>query len=172
MTPLDNRRWNTEFTIDQILQAPEKWNDDYFVEVDLKFPQCLHFRLPLAPKKLLLWLSSSAKTFGTKPKLVGTLSNKSRSFIEAKLKFLCETWFGCQKTHRVCKFKQGSWLCVYMQQKLPSPNQLNFILQKNMNKLMSNACSVKTMEKEEKATEYEVCAQPSTSRNVCSQSSS
>ena len=67
MMPLDNYRWNTEITIEQILQTSENSSNGYFVEVD---PQCLHDlhkRLSLATEKLIIrpsWLSPFAKFFG------------------------------------------------------------------------------------------------------------
>ena len=88
MMPLDNYKWNTEITIEQILQTSENSSFGYFVEVNLKYPQYLHDLhngLPLAPEKLIIrssWLSPFAKSFGNKPnrtpKLVETLlDNKS-----------------------------------------------------------------------------------------------
>ena len=54
MMPVDNYRWNTEITIEQILQTSETSSVGYYVEVDLKYPQYLHDLhngLPLAPEK-------------------------------------------------------------------------------------------------------------------------
>ena len=86
MMLLDNYKWNTEITIEQILQTSEKSSVGYFVEVDLKYSQYLHDLhngLPLAPEKLIKrssWLSPFAKSFVIKPnktpKLVETLLEK------------------------------------------------------------------------------------------------
>ena len=102
--PLDNYKWNTEITIEQILQTSENSSVGYFVEVDLKYPQYLHDLhngLPLAPEKLLMrssWLSPFAKSSGIKPnktpKLVETLLDKKNCLSLRKFEVLCETWFG------------------------------------------------------------------------------
>ena len=71
MMPLGNYKWNTEVTIEQVLQTSENSNIGYFVEVDLKYPphlHDLHNGLPLAPEKLIIrpsWLSPFAKSFGS-----------------------------------------------------------------------------------------------------------
>ena len=51
MMPLDIYRWNTEITVEQILQTSENSNVGYFEKVDLEYPQYqhdLHNGLPLA----------------------------------------------------------------------------------------------------------------------------
>ena len=72
MMPLGNYKWNTEITIDEILQTSEESSVGLFVEVDLEYSPHLHDihnGLPLAPEKLSIqssWLSPYAKSFNIK----------------------------------------------------------------------------------------------------------
>ena len=81
----DNYKWNTEITIEQILQTSENSSVGYFLEVDLKYPQYLHDLnngLPLAPEKLIRRfsrLSPFAKPFGIKPNKTPKLVESRRS---------------------------------------------------------------------------------------------
>ena len=120
MMPVDNYRWNTEITIEQILQTSENSSVEYFVEVDLKYPQYLHdlhTGLPSAPEKLIIrssWLPPFAKSFRIKPnktpKLVETLLDKKNYVSHYEiLKFYVKHGLVFDKLHRVCEFEQSKW---------------------------------------------------------------
>ena len=157
MMPLDNYRWNTEITIEQILQASENSSVGYFVEVDLKYPQYLHDLhngLPLAPENLIIrspWLSPFAKSFGIKPnktpKLVETLLDKKNYVCHCEnLKFYVKHGSFTDKIHRVFEFEQSKGLGVYIGINTVMRKQAKNDFEKNFYKLMSNACFGKTME--------------------------
>ena len=156
MIPLENYRWNTEITIEQILQTSENSSVGYFVEVDLKYPQYLHDLhngLPLAPEKLIIrssWLSPFAKSFGIKPnktrKLVEKLLDKKNYVCHYEnLKFYVKHGLVVGKLHRVCEFEQSKWLVVYIEKNTVMRKQTKKDFEKNFYKLMSNARFGKTM---------------------------
>ena len=157
MMPLDNYKWNTEITIEQILQTSENSSVGYFVEVDLKYPQYLHDLhngLPLAPEKLMIrssWLSPFAKSFGIKPnktpKVVETLLDKKNYVCHYEiLKFYVKHGLVVDKLHRVCEFEQSKLLGVYIEKNTVMRKQAKNDFEKNFYKLMSSACFGKTME--------------------------
>ena len=127
MMPLGNYKRNSVITLDQILATPEDSNVDYFVGVDLKYPQHLHDShngLPLAPEKLCIrssWLSPFAKTFGLKsnktPKLVETLFDNKIMCHYEKLQFYVNHALVVDKLHQVCEFEQRKRLGVYIEKK-------------------------------------------------------
>ena len=140
--PLDKYKWNTEITIEQILQTSENSSVGYFVEVDLKYTQYLHDLhngLPLAPEKLIIrssWLSPFAKSFGIKPnktpKLVETLLDKKNYVCHYEnLKFYLKHGLVVDKLHRVCEFEQSKWLGVYIEKNTVMRKQAKNDFEKN-----------------------------------------
>ena len=166
MMPQRNYRWNSETTVNQILETPESSDLWYFVEVDLKYPQHLHDLhnvLPLAPEKRTIrssWLSPFAQSFGIKPnktpKLIETLLDKKNYVCHYEnLKFHINQGLIVKKLHRVCEFQQ--MLGVYIEKNTVIRKQATKDFEKNYYKLMSNVCSGKTMENLRKRSKLKLC---------------
>ena len=171
MMPLGNYKWNTEITIDEILQTSEESSVGYFVEVDLEYPPHLHDihnGLPLAPEKLSIqssWLSPYAKSFNIKvnktPKLVETLLNKKKYVCHYQnLKFYVKHGLKVSNLHRVCAFQQSKWLGVYIDKNTVMRKQATNDFEKNFYILMSNACFGKTMENLRKRSRIKFVSTP------------
>ena len=157
MIPMGNYKWNIAITLQQILDTSADADVGFFVEVDLLYPKELHDihnGLPLAPEKrqiLPQGFSAYAKSFGLKPnnvpKLVETLFDKQNCVCHYEnLKFHVKHGLVVEKLHRVCEFSQSKWLGVYIEKNTSMCKQAENDFKKFFFKLMSNACSGKTMD--------------------------
>ena len=171
MMPRGNYRWNSGITVKQILETPESSNIEYFVEVDLKYPQHLHDLhngLPLAPEERTIrssWLSPFAQSFGIKPnktpKLIETLLDKKNYVCHYQnLKFYIKHGLIVEKLHRVCEFQQSQWLGVYIEKNTVMRKQATNDFEKNFYKLMSNAFFGKMMENLRKRSKVKFVSNP------------
>ena len=101
---------------------------DYILEVDLEYPDELHYLhndYPLAPEKLAIsyytlsnYCKKIADKYGIKvgdvKKLVPNLSNKSNYFLHYRnLQLYLSLGMKLTKVHKVLKFNQSDWMKIY-----------------------------------------------------------
>ena len=183
MMPVGNNRWNKKIAIEQILQKFGNSSVRYFVEVDLKYPQYLHYLhngLPSAPGKLIIrsrWLSPFAKSSGIKPnktpKLVETLLDKKHYVCHYEnLKIYVKHGLVVDKIHCVRKYEQSKWLGVYIEKDTIMRKQAKNDFEKKFYKLMSNACFVKTVENLRKRSVLKMVSNPQQGETIAQRATS
>ena len=119
-SPLSEFAFNTEVTIQEVLDTPDNASVGYFVEVDLSYPPGLHDDhrdFPLAPTKYIVeeeWLgeyqliSKEQHNLPTSQvkKLLQTFFDKERSVVHYNLlKLYIELGLVIRKVHRVLQFR-------------------------------------------------------------------
>jgi len=141
--PLCDITWDTDVSIDQVLETADDNETGYIVEVDVSYPRELH-----ETHKDLPFLPVRAN------KLLATLYDKSHYVVHyVTLKQAVENGLIVTKLYKTLKFKQSRWIQPYInlntQMRIKATN--NF--EKDFYKLMNNAVFGKTMENVRKRVE-------------------
>jgi hypothetical protein len=129
-----------------------------FLEVDLEYPRELHDAhndFPLCPERMSVpreWLSKYAddlagKHYAECEKLVPNLKDKTRYWIHYRnLKFALGHGLKLTRVHRVIEFEQEAWMKPYIDFNTAMRAGAKNDFEKDLYKLMNNACFGKTME--------------------------
>jgi hypothetical protein len=148
-------KWNEP----RIMAMSDDADDGAFFCVDLEYPAQIHDEhneFPLCPERMSIpyeWLSSYQKELQPKnkyticEKLVPNLRNKSQYWIHYRnLKFALSHGLKLKAIHNVIEFKQRAWMKPFIDfnTKMRADSKSDF--QKDLFKLMNNACFGKTME--------------------------
>jgi hypothetical protein len=149
--------WNAE----RIIALPDDADTGAFLEVDLEYPAELHDShndFPLCPERLSPpeeWLSPYARSvlsltnskYTPCEKLVPNLNNKTKYWIHYRnLKFALQHGLKLTAIHRIIEFTQESWMKPYIDYNTQKRAVAKSDSEKDLYKLMNNACFGKTME--------------------------
>jgi hypothetical protein len=129
----------------------------YILEVDIDYPDHLHDAhndYPLAPESVLIthdMLSPFCLSFESKHvdcrKLVPNLRNKTKYVVHYRnLQLYVQLGMIVTKIHRVLQFSQKPWMKPYIDFNTTKRQNAKNDLEKDLFKLMNNACFGKTME--------------------------
>ena len=133
----------------------------YFFEVDLDYPHQLHDDhndYPLAPEATIItpdmlssYTRNLAELLNYKPttckKLAPTLTSKTNYVLHSRnLRFYLEHGLILTKIHRALKFNQSCWMKPYIEFNTASRTLATTEFEKNLYKLLNNACFGKTIE--------------------------
>ena len=141
--PVNKLKWindTSKFKEDFIKNYNEESDEEYFLEVDVQYPEKLHELrndLPFLPKRMKI---EKVK------KLVTNLYDKTEYDIHIRnLKQLLNQGLSFKKVHSVIKLNQKAWLNPYIDKntRLKQKAKINF--EKEIFKLMNNAVFRKTM---------------------------
>ena len=139
----------------------EKSDTEYFLEVDLEYPNNLHKLhndYPLAPEKLAVssdMLSKYCKKIADKykikagdvKKLIPNLGNKIKYVLHYRnLQLYLSLGMRLTKIHRILKFKQSDWMKKYIDFNTEKRKNVDNDFEKDFFKLMINSVYGKTME--------------------------
>lgn len=164
LLPYDNYRWLApceveNFSINEV-EVDGKYG--YILEVDLKYPQHLHYEhndYPLAPEQQKIFFadlspysqkcytdSSGSKTYSSK-KLMTTLEDKKNYVIHIKnLKLYTELGMVCEKIHKVLQFEQKAFIEPFIMKCTDKRRKAKTDFDKALFKKISNSCYGKTIE--------------------------
>nr|WP_253308882.1 DNA polymerase [Rickettsia endosymbiont of Ceutorhynchus assimilis] len=153
--PTGNFKW---LDVDEIqnldyLKLNKNSNTGYIFEVDLVYPEDLHYRhneLPFCPESFAPEGSKIKKlipNFNRKEKYVIHLQNLQQA-LQHGLKL--------EKIHRVLTFNQSPWLKIYIDLNTAKRNAASNKFEKDFFKLMNNAVFGKTMENVEKRVDIKL----------------
>ena len=153
----DKREWtddNAQEILHRILNTPDDDPVGYIVEVDLSYPDNLHYLhsdFPLAPTKEAIdecWLSvyqsdlladMQIKKPPQVKKLIQTLLDKQNYTLHYQtLKLYVELGLVVTKLHRVLSFKQEKWLAPYVKLNTEKRKQAKNKFEEDFYKLMVN----------------------------------
>ena len=148
----------TTWTSERVLALADDAAHGAFLEVDLEYPEEIHDShndFPICPERMSVprtWLSPYADaalgaTYAECEKLVPNLRNKTRYWIHYRnLKFALRHGLRLKAVHRVIEFEQTSWMKPYIDFNTTMRTAAKNDFEKDMFKLMNNACFGKTME--------------------------
>ena len=164
--PYKDLKFETDVSLDQILNTSDDNETGYFIECDLHFPEEIHEKLkeyPPCPENILPkleWFSEYQKTVGkitgsiranekysATPKLIPHLMDHKNYVIHYRnLKFIKDLGVEIKKVHNVISFSQKNWLAEYINFNTEKRKQASNDFEKDFFKLMNNAVFGKTME--------------------------
>ena len=148
-------------TEEQIMKM--KWNSKkgWILEVDLEYPEELHYAhndYPLAPEKKVIspeqmleyqrrLMADLDVTMPNTEKLVLTLEDKEKYVVHYKnLQFYLSQGMRLKKVHRVIEFDQEPWMEPYIRMNTEFRKQAKSDFETDFYKLMNNSVFGKTME--------------------------
>lgn len=164
--PHSNFKWVNDLTTKQVEDLCTQWSDEssvgYTLEVDLHYPVHLHdihSDYPLCPNhsciseeeispysKDALDISGCKFNKGNR-KLVCDLKDKTKYVVHiAALKLYLSLGLQLKKVHRAIRFTQKCWLKDYINFNTQKRATCTHNYEKDMYKLLNNACFGKTME--------------------------
>ena len=150
-----------------------KWNSKkgWIVEVDLKYPEELHYAhndYPLAPEKKVIRNEKMSEyqqrlmadldlTMLNTEKLVLTLEDKEKYVVRYKnLQFYLRQGMRLKKVHRVIEFNQEPWMEPYIRMNTEFRKQAKSDFETDFYKLMNNSVFGKTTENLRNPTDVKV----------------
>lgn len=153
--PLNNFEWVCNVsTLNDINNIIANKSIGCFIEVDLKYPTHLHDKhadYSLCPEKMI-------PPGGKNTKLLLTLYDKKRYILHHKmLQFVCDQGLIIEKIHRTMKFTQSKWMKPFIDLNTHHRTIATNEFERNLFKLMSNACFGKTMENVRKRVDITLC---------------
>ena len=132
----------SQFTPDNIDSYTNCDNEGYLLEVDIKYPEELHY-----PHNDLPFMSEKMKISRVE-KVVPNLDDKTNYIVHIKaLNQALKHEMILEKVHRVIEFKQSAWLKSYMDINTQLRTQAKNDFEKDFFKRMNNSAFRKTMEK-------------------------
>lgn len=159
--PYSNFKWIPEYHLSNFKVSKIDLESDigYILEVDLEYPENLHFfhnDYPLAPENMLitekdlsnysLKCCANSRNYKSK-KLITSFKKKEHYVVHIKnLKLYLELGMKLTKIHRVLQFVQKSFLTPFIEKCTEERKKTNSIFEKNLFKLISNSCYGKTIE--------------------------
>ena len=171
--PTGKMKWAKK--VPNVMEWDENDNFAYILEVDLEYPDELHYEhsdYPLAPENMNVleaYLSDHQRELyrhyyngkepkdEKSPKLILNLMDKDRYVVHIKaLKFYLEKGLKVKKYHRVIKFEQRVWLKPWVDFNTEKRKQAKSDFEKDMFKLMNNAVYGKTMENVRNHMDFEL----------------
>ena len=160
--PVGNFRWTRKLpTEKEIMSWRVNRRTDYFLEVDLEYPQELHDKhnsYPLAPETTQVpeeWYSPYQKELAEElslskdktEKLLLTLRDKKNYVLYyCNLQLYLSLGMKLKKVHNVLAFEQKDWMESYIRLNTELRKKATSDFEKNFFKLMNNSVFGKTME--------------------------
>ena len=142
--PVNGFKWienTSEINEEFIKNYDENSDEEYILEVDVKYPRKLHILhsdLPFLPKRMKI---DKCK------KLVCNLRNKKKYVVHIKsLKQALNYGLKLKKVHRIIEFNQEAWLKSYIDINTELRKLAKNDFKKDFFKLMNNSVFGKTME--------------------------
>ena len=174
--PIGKLKWIKKMLTERMIKD---WKDidycAYILEVDLEYPQEPHDEhsdYPLAPENMNVsrdilsehQLELHRKYYNGKeakdekqPKLILNLKDKEKYVVHIKaLRYYLEKGMKLKKVHRGVKFKQSEWLKPWIDFNTKKRKEAKSDFEKDMFKLMNNACYGKTLENVRKHIDFEL----------------
>ena len=163
--PYGEFEWLEDVDDLDVMSVNEKSEIEYFLEVDLKYPDelhKLHNDYPLAPEVLTVTkdiLSKYCKEIADKydikvgdvKKLIPNLGNKTKYVLHYRnLQLYLSLGIKLTKIHRVLKFKQCNWMKKYIDFNTEKRKNATNDFEKDFFKLMINSVYGKKMENSRK----------------------
>eukprot|EP00438_Fugacium_kawagutii_P011395 Skav219002 [mRNA] locus=scaffold169:420344:421828:+ [translate_table: standard] len=153
--PYKNLKWDTKITENDIINY-NNGSTGYILEVDLEYPKelhDLHNDYPLAPEKGKFKEPKDEKT----SKLILNLNDKEKYVVHIRtLQFYLKQGLKLKKIHRVIKFQQKDFLKPYIEFNTNKRKNAKNDFEKDIYKLLNNACFGKTMEDKRKHLDFEI----------------
>ena len=149
--PTGNFKWLEEAEIQNLdyMNVAQNSETGYIFEVDLEYPQDLHYlhnELPFCPESI-----ASPKSKVKITKLIPNLKKKENYVIHYQnLQQALNHGLKLLKIHRVLSFDQSPWLKTYIDMNTAMRNKAKNKFEKDFFKLMNNAVFGKTMENVDK----------------------
>ncbi|CAG9769728.1 unnamed protein product [Ceutorhynchus assimilis] len=153
--PTGNFKWLDAEEIQNLdyLKLEKNSNTGYILEVDLTYPEDLHYthnELPFCPK-------SVAPEGSRIKKLIPNFNRKDKYVIHIQnLQQAISHGLKVEKIHRVLTFKQSPWVKTYIDLNTSKRNAAYNKFEKDFFKLMNNAVFGKTMENVEKRVDIKL----------------
>jgi hypothetical protein len=163
--PYAGLEFDTNTTLEQILETADDHEYGYNVEVDFHFPIDTHDKLkqfPPAPENLtpdIEWFSEFQRKLGEEKEIIGNgkyhgsnklvphlFEHKNYVIHYRNLKYLVKLGAVITKVHRVLKFKQKAWLKPYIDFNTQKRAEAKNDFEKDFFKLMNNAVFGKSCE--------------------------
>ena len=159
--PYKDLKFDTDTTLEQILETDDNNETGYILEVDLTFPKEIHEQLkefPVCPENTIIkneWLSDFQKQLMKQQKLTPSkccklvphlYEHKNYVIHYRNLKFVKNLGVEIGTVHNVISFKQSTWLAKYIGFNTECRKQAKDEFEKDFFKLMNNAVFGKTME--------------------------
>ena len=152
--PTGDLQWEKERNVEFFMNVPEDSKTGYILEVDLKYPACLHNLhndYPLAPESMEIlpgMVSPAAKSIAEKldhkitttKKLVPNLYDKKNYVLHYRnFQFYLAHGMTCTKIHQVLSFKQSQWMLPYIEKNTNMRKSAKSSFEKDFYKLMNNS---------------------------------
>ena len=157
--PVSGFKWGVAAQWDEarVRSLSDDGDQGAFLCVDLEYPREVHDAhndYPLCPERMNIprpWLSDQealvGNTYSDCEKLVPNLRDKSRYWIHYRnLKFALEHGLKLKAIHLVLEFEQSAWMKPYIDFNTGMRALAKNEFEKDLYKLMNNACFGKTME--------------------------
>ena len=156
--PYDGNKFEKDFCLNDILNAPDDSNIGYFIEVDLTYPDNIKEKtkkFPFAPENKKINPDNfidymeeiKPDTYIQTKKLICDWSDKKNYLIHYRmLKFYIRHGMIINKVHNIISFKQSKWLEKYISFNTQKRNMSKNDFERDVYKLLNNAFYGKTME--------------------------
>ena len=156
--PYQDLKFDSSTDIETILSTPDDSEIDYFVEVDLKYPDEIKDKtknFPFCPENKFSPTDNftdhmdlnKPESYDKCRKLICDWTDKQKYFVHYRLlKFYVKHGIEIMKVHEVISFKQKKWLQKYIDYNTQKRNKTNDGFEKDFYKLLNNAFYGKTME--------------------------
>jgi hypothetical protein len=176
--PYKDFKWNTTLTEKNVREWKDTSNKGFILEVDLEYPQelhDLHNDYPLAPEKVSVeaemlspWTQDCYRRLKDMSddkmipdektqKLLLRLTNKEKYVVHIKtLQLYLQLGMKLKGIHRVVEFTQEAWMKPWIEFNTKNRQKSKSDFEKDLWKLMNNACFGKTMENVRDHVEFEL----------------
>jgi len=159
--PYKDLKFDSDVTLDTILNTDDNNETGYILEVDLHFPEDIHDKLkefPVCPENINVkqeWLSEfqeklmkdlNVKTVDCNKLVPHLYDHKNYVIHYRNLKFVKNLGVEIGHVHNVISFKQKQWLETYISFNTECRKKAKDEFEKDFFKLMNNAVFGKTME--------------------------